>query len=78
MLRMLPSGSLMLPTGSERLVEYLLTQGRITTAEARQILDVSVNTARRYLTILMEAGYLEHARKSVRDPHGYWQMTAGP
>ncbi len=65
-----------LPAGSERLVEYLLTNGTATTSEARDLLGVSVNTARRYLNALLEAGYLEHDRQSVRDPHGRWRIAA--
>lgn len=66
----------LLPAGSERLVEYLLVNDRITTAEAGEVLGVAVNTARRYLGILAEAGYLVAIHKSARDPHGYWAIAA--
>jgi len=66
-----------LPQGSERFVEFVLGGERVTTAEARDLLGVSVNTARRYLLALADAGYLRHERKSVRDPHGYWRLTSG-
>ncbi len=66
-----------LPSGSERLVEYLLANRRVTTGEARQVLGVSVNTARRYLMVLEEAGYVTHVANSVRDPHGYWELSSG-
>lgn len=62
-LRMDPVGARMLrvlPSGSERLVEYLLANRRVSTGEARQVLGVSVNTARRYLTMLADAGYVSH------------------
>ncbi len=67
----------LLPPGSERFVEFVLGRQRVTTSEARQLLDVSVNTARRYLSALGDAGYLRHESKSVRDPHGYWRVVAG-
>lgn len=66
-----------LPQGSERFVEFVLGSERVTTAEAKDLLGVSVNTARRYLLALAEAGYLRHERKSVRDPHGYWTLMSG-
>jgi ATP-dependent DNA helicase RecG len=65
----------LLPPGSERFIEFLLTEGRVTTAEARDLLGVSsVATARRYLTLLTDAGFLRHERRSVRDPHGFWRL----
>jgi ATP-dependent DNA helicase RecG len=68
-----------LPPGSVRLVEHLLVNRRVSTDEARQLLGVSVNTARRYLTVLEESGFLEHVAKSARDPRGYWRLTGvGP
>ena len=67
----------LLPRGSERFVEFALGNERVTTAEAKALLGVSVNTARRYLAALADAGYLRHERKSVRDPHGYWRLLAG-
>lgn len=73
-----PQGARMLrllPAGSERLVEYLLANRQITTADASEILGVAVNTARRYLTVLADAGHLVPVRKSARDPHGYWAMA---
>ncbi len=68
----------LLPRGSERFVEFALGNGRVTTAEAKDLLGVSVNTARRYLTVLADAGYLRRESQSARDPHGYWRMTTGP
>lgn len=65
----------LLPTGSERLVEHILANGQVTTAEAKAVLGVSVNTARKYLAALVDAGYLEHERRSLRDPHGYLRLA---
>lgn len=67
----------LLPPGSERFVEYMIGVERVTTAEARELLGVSVNTARRYLMVLADAGYLRHESKSARDPRGYWRLLAG-
>jgi predicted ArsR family transcriptional regulator len=53
----------------------MLANGRITTAEAAEVLGVAVNTARRHLTVLASAGYLVPVRKSPRDPHGYWAIA---
>ncbi len=66
-----------LPAGSERFVEHLLSRGRVTTAEAANLLGVSVNTGRRYLQLLSDARFLVHESKSPRDPHGYWRTLAG-
>ncbi len=66
-----------LPSGSERFVEFVLGSERVTTAQAKELLGVSVNTARRYLTALADAGYLRHESKSARDPHGYWPLISG-
>jgi ATP-dependent DNA helicase RecG len=66
-----------LPSGSERFVEFVLASERVTTAQAKELLGVSVNTARRHLTALADAGYLQHESKSARDPHGYWRLMAG-
>jgi ATP-dependent DNA helicase RecG len=68
----------LLPRGSERFVEFALGNGRVTTAEAKELLGVSVNTARRYLTVLADAGYLRRESQSARDPHGYWRLATGP
>jgi ATP-dependent DNA helicase RecG len=67
----------LLPTGSERFVEYVIGVERVTTAEAKDLLGVSVNTARRYLTALADAGHLRYESKSPRDPRGYWRLLAG-
>ena len=67
----------LLPPGSERFVEYVVGAERVTTAEAKELLGVSVNTARRFLTVLAGAGYLRHEIKSARDPRGYWRLLAG-
>ena len=66
----------LLPPGSERFVEFALTNERLTTAEAKELLGVSVNTARRYLTVLADAGYLRRESQSGRDPHGFWRLGA--
>ncbi len=68
----------LLPQGSERFVEFALGNERVTTAEAKELLGVSVNTARRYLTALADAGFLRRESHSARDPHGYWRVTTGP
>jgi ATP-dependent DNA helicase RecG len=68
----------LLPQGSERFVEFVLGNERVTTAEAKELLGVSVNTARRYLTALADAGFLRRESQSARDPHGYWRVTTGP
>ena len=67
----------LLPPGSERFVEFLLGSERVTTAQATELLGVSVNTARRYLTVLADAGYLRRESQSARDPHGFWRLTLG-
>jgi ATP-dependent DNA helicase RecG len=67
----------LLPAGSERFVEYVIGTERVTTAEAKDLLGVSVNTARRYLTALAQAGYLRYESKSPRDPRGYWRLVTG-
>jgi ATP-dependent DNA helicase RecG len=68
----------LLPPGSERFVEFVLGSDRVTTAQAKELLGVSVNTARRYLTALADAGYLHRESQSARDPHGFWRLTTGP
>lgn len=68
----------LLPRGSERFVEFALGNERVTTAQAKELLGVSVNTARRYLTALADAGFLRRESQSARDPHGYWRLTTGP
>lgn len=65
----------LLPSGSERFVEFILAQERVTTSQARELLDVSVNTARRYLAVLADAGFLAHESKSPRDPRGFWRIV---
>ena len=67
----------LLPAGSERFVEFALSSERLTTAEAKEILGVSVNTARRYLSVLADAGYLRRESQSARDPHGFWRLATG-
>ena len=66
-----------LPPGSERLVEFILANGRSPPAAAGEVLGVAVNTARRYLNVLADAGYLTPVRNSPRDPHGYWAVIEG-
>jgi len=68
----------LLPQGSERFVEFVLGTERVTTAQATELLGVSVNTARRHLTALADAGFLRRESQSARDPHGYWRLTTGP
>jgi ATP-dependent DNA helicase RecG len=75
-----PIGARMLrlmPAGSARFVEYVIGVGRVSTAEASELLGVSVNTARRYVAVLAEAGYLRRESQSARDPRGYWRLLAG-
>lgn len=67
----------LLPQGSERFVEFALGNERVTTAQAKELLGVSVNTARRYLTALADAGYLRRESQSARDPHGFWRLNRG-
>ena len=73
-----PAGARMLrllPAGSSASWSTCLPMRQITTAEASEVLGVAVNTARRYLTVLADAGYLVPVRKSARDPHGYWAIA---
>ena len=64
-----------LPLGSERFVEHLSRTGRLTTAQAADLLHVSRPTARMHLARLAEVGLLEHAGTSSRDPRGYWRLV---
>ncbi len=64
--------------GAERL-EALMAAFRhrehLTTRAVAELLKVSLLSARRYLTILVEAGLIAQVAKSKFDPHGYWTRT---
>ncbi len=63
-----------LPLGSERFVEFLSRQRRVTTSEAVALLGVTKPTVRKYLKELAEKGFIEHIGTSIMDPRGYWQI----
>lgn len=65
-----------LPSGSERFVEHLSRTGRVTTAEAAELMGVTRPTARKYLHDLAEQGLIEHVATSYRDPRGYWRLRS--
>lgn len=67
-----------LPTGSERFVEYLSRNRRITTTEAKDLLGMSRPTTLGWLRQLVDAGLLQHVGTSLKDPRGFWQATFGP
>jgi len=62
-----------LPQGSERFVEYLNRNGRVTTTEAMELLGMSRPTALSWMHNLVKAGRLRHVASSSKDPRGYWQ-----
>lgn len=64
----------LLPVGADRLLDALTAVGRVTTAQAADLMGVSVPTARRYLRRLEEARFLDHEAASPRDPRGYWRI----
>lgn len=64
-----------LPTGSERFVEHLSRQGRVTTTEAVDLLGASRPTVLRYLHELAEAQLIEHVGTSLKDPRGFWRLS---
>ena len=45
-------------------MEFALGNERVTTAEAKELLGVSVNTAHRYLIALSDAGFLPARAKA--------------
>jgi ATP-dependent DNA helicase RecG len=63
-----------LPRGSERFVEFLSRTGRVTTAEAAELLGTSRPTARAYLYELADQELVEHVATSARDPRGFWRL----
>lgn len=65
----------LLPLGADRLVETLSADGRVTTAQAAELMGVSVPTVRKYLRRLAEAGFLEREEESPQDPRGYWSLV---
>lgn len=67
----------LLPRGSDRFIEVLTRTERVTTAEAANLLGVSVPTARKYLHRLLDAGLVEHVAQAPQDPHGYWRAGEG-
>ena len=66
-----------LPAGSERFVEFLSRNRRITTTEAKDLLAMSRPTTLGWLRDLVEAGLLQHVGTSLKDPRGFWQATFG-
>ncbi|MBL8159115.1 putative DNA binding domain-containing protein [Candidatus Saccharibacteria bacterium] len=66
-----------LPPGSERFVEFISREGRITTNEAASLLGVTRPTARKHLHGLAEKKLIEHIGTSVMDPRGYWKIKTG-
>jgi ATP-dependent DNA helicase RecG len=66
-----------LPRGSEGFVEHLSRAGRVTTAEAAELLHVSRPTARGYLHGLAQRKLLGHVGTSPNDPRGYWRLRQG-
>ena len=66
-----------LPIGSERFVEYLSRNGRVTTTEAVELFGASRPTVLRYLHDLAEHGLVEHVGTSLKDPRGFWRLKRG-
>lgn len=66
-----------LPDGSEKFVEYMSREGRVTTAEAAELLGIARPTARRYLNGLQDKGLVQHIGTSSMDPRGFWQANTG-
>lgn len=52
----------------------LFQEGRITTGKAAEVAGVSAPTARRYLRLLDDAGWIERRANSIRDPHSFWTL----
>lgn len=63
----------LLPPGSERFVEYLSRNGRVTTTEATDLLGMSRPTALGWLWRLEKERSLEHVGTSPKDPRGFWR-----
>lgn len=66
-----------LPAGSERFVEFLVREDRITTPQAAELLGVSRPTALKYLRGLRDADLLDHVASSPKDRRGYWRLRRG-
>lgn len=66
-----------LPSGSERFVEFLSTQGRATTTQAVELLGLSRPTVLNYLHELAAHDLIEHVGTSLKDPRGYWRLRRG-
>jgi ATP-dependent DNA helicase RecG len=63
-----------LPAGSERFVEFLVREDRITTPQAAELLGVSRPTALKHLRGLRDADLLDHVATSPKDRRGYWRL----
>lgn len=63
----------LLPAGSERFVEYLSRNGRVTTTEATDLLGMSRPTALTWLWRLAKENWVEHVGTSRKDPRGFWR-----
>lgn len=66
-----------LPAGSERFVEFLSRDGRVTTTEAVELLRLSRPTVLNHLHELAARGLVEHVGTSLKDPRGYWRLRRG-
>jgi ATP-dependent DNA helicase RecG len=67
----------LLPAGSERFVEFLSSEDRVTTTEAVDLLGASRPTVLKYLRDLSERDLLQHVGTSLKDPRGYWELRRG-
>lgn len=63
-----------LPAGSERFVEFVIREDRITTPQAAELLGVSRPTALKHLRRLRDADLLDHVATSPKDRRGYWRL----
>lgn len=66
-----------LPRGSQRFAEFLLSEGRVTTGQAMDLLGVSRPTAISYLRRLERRGFVEWTGMSSNDPRAEWQIRPG-
>jgi ATP-dependent DNA helicase RecG len=66
-----------LPPGSERFVEFLSSDDRVTTTQAVELLGVSRPTVLGYLHDLRKQSLIEHVGTSLKDPRGYWRLRRG-
>jgi ATP-dependent DNA helicase RecG len=66
-----------LPSGSERFVEFLSSNDRLTTSQAIDLLGVSRPTVLKHLHDLRELGLIEHVGTSLKDPRGFWRLRRG-